>query len=156
MVESIYEVHSIINYYLKEDTIMRRVLLLAMAVLLVGGLAIAKTTVVPITPADLKDLKGTWTGDRFAQVGGQQRTDLTLYNDSLPLEGDVTLYFPRVGAKTWPCRGRIEDGRLKLFWDNQTGTADLGLRKKDDGSMELQGTIAGRGWSSPITFTKGK
>ena len=135
---------------------MKRVLLLAMAVLLVGGLAIAKTAVIPITLADLKDLKGTWTGDRYAQIGGQQRTDLIIYNDSLPLEGDLVLYFPRQGAQTWPCRGRIEDGRLKLFWDNQTGTADLGLRKKDDGSMELQGAISGRGYGSPITFTKVK
>jgi len=135
---------------------MKRVLFLAMALLLVGGLAIAKTAVIPITPADLKDLKGAWTGERYAQVGGQMRTDLTLYNESLPLEGDVTLYFLGVGPKTWPCRGRIEDGRLKLFWDNQTGTADLGLRKKDDGSMELQGTISWRGYGSPITFTKVK
>ena len=135
---------------------MKRVLVLAMAVLLLGGLAIAKSVVIPITPVDLKALKGTWTGDRYAQIGGQQRTDLIIYNDSLPLEGDLVLYFPRQDTQTWPFRGRIEDGRLKLFWDKQTGTADLGLSKKDDGSMELQGTLSGRGLSSPIIFKKVK
>jgi hypothetical protein len=134
---------------------MKKVLLLAMAVLLVGGLAISKTEIVPITPADLKDLKGTWTGERSGTLGFA-KTDLTISNDSLPLQGEVTLWpaRERKGPQTHPFKGLIEEGRLKLFWNNKVGSADLGLRKADDGSMELQGTISGRGYSSPIIFKK--
>ena len=134
---------------------MKRVLFLAMVIALASGLAIAKTADTPITLEDLKDLKGTWTGERTG-LAGNQRTDLKIYNDSLPLEGDITLYYKGQAPKTWPCSGRIENGRLKLFWDKQTGSADLGLRKKDDGSMELTGTAAGRGYSAPVVFKKVK
>jgi hypothetical protein len=134
---------------------MKRVLFLAMVIVLVGGFAIAKTVDTPITVADLKDLKGEWTGERSAKLGSL-RTDLKIYNDSLPLEADLTLYYKTEGPKTWPCRGRIEDGRLKLFWDKQTGSADLRLRKADDGSMELAGTAAGRGFSATVVFKKVK
>lgn len=134
---------------------MKRILLVGLAVLLVGGLAFAKSVVVPITPTDLKDLKGSWTGERFSPRG-QLRTDLTINNDSIPLEGEISLVLPLAmgSAQTYPVKGLIEDGRLKLSWGTQTGSADLSLFKKDDGSMELRGTISGAGGSSPIVFTR--
>ncbi len=135
---------------------MKRVLLLAMAVLLVGGLAIAKTVKIPITPADLKDLKGTWTGERITSGEGSLRSDLIFKNDNLPLLGDLTNYYRLDAPKTWPCRGRIEDGRLKLDCWNKTVILDLGLSKKDDGSMELSGTMQGAGLSAPVFLKKEK
>jgi hypothetical protein len=138
---------------------MKKVLFFVMVIaLLVGGLAIAKLVDTPITPADLKDLKGAWTGERAGALGSS-RTDLTISNDSLPLNGEITMYWPeraRRAPATYPCEGQIEDGRLKLFWSNKAGSADLGLRKADDGSMELKGTIVGSGFSGAVTFKKVK
>jgi hypothetical protein len=57
-VESIYEVYSLINHSKKEKTIMKRVLFLAMAIVLASGFAIAKTAETPITSADLTDPRG--------------------------------------------------------------------------------------------------
>ena len=134
---------------------MKRALFLAMVIVLVSGFAIAKTAETPITPADLTDLKGAWTGQRSG-ILGTFRTDLNIKNDSLPLKGDITLHFQNISPKTFPFRGRIEDGRLKLSWNKRQGSADLRLRKKDDGSMELRGTIFGRGFSASATFKKVK
>jgi hypothetical protein len=136
---------------------MKKILFFAMVLALVGGLVIAKTADVPITPADLKDLKGAWTGERTTQ-SGILKTDLTISNDSLPLNGDMTFDFPR-GRKvseTYTFEGRIEDGRLKLSYDQQNGLADLGLRKNDDGSMELKGTITYKANAMPVVFKKVK
>lgn len=132
---------------------MKRALFLAMVIVLVSGFAIAKTADTPITPADLTDLKGAWTGERSIK-GGNQRTDLNINNDSLPLEGDITLHYPRKSPKTWPFTGQIEDGSLKLSWAKGNASADLRLRKKDDGSMELRGTIAMTEASASVVFKK--
>lgn len=135
---------------------MKRALFLTTVILLVVGLAAAKALVTPITLADLKDLKGKWTGERLARVGGAQRTDLTLFNDSLPLEGEVTLYYYKDVPRTWPCRGRIENGHLLLFWDKQTRKMDLRLLKKDDGSLELEGDVTGMGFGARVLLKKAK
>jgi hypothetical protein len=153
--ESIYEVYSLINHSKKEKTIMKRALFLAMVIVLASGFAIAKTAETPITPADLTDLKGAWTGQRSGRAG-TNRTDLNINNDSLPLEGDITLHWPKRTPTTSPFTGQIEDGRLKLSWHEGNGSADLGLRKKDDGSMQLTGTIEGGGASGSVTFKKVK
>jgi hypothetical protein len=133
---------------------MKKVLFFAMVIaLLVGGLAIAKLVDTPITPADLKDLKGMWTGERSeARVG---KTDLKILNDTLPLKGEITLYYPKKPPHTWSCTGQIENGRLKLFWSKKAESADLGLRKADDGSMELEGNIIGKS-SGTVHFKKVK
>ena len=119
------------------------------------GFAMAKTAETPITPADLTDLKGAWTGQRSG-IAGTFRTDLNIKNDSLPLKGDITLHWPKHIPTTAHFTGQIEDGRLKLSWNRGNGWADLRLRKKDDGSMELRGTIFGRGFSASATFKKVK
>ena len=134
---------------------MKKALFLAMVIVLAGGFAFAKTADTPITPADLTDLKGAWTGQRSG-TGGTNRTDLNINNDSLPLEGDITLHYPRKSPQTWPCSGEIEDGRLKLSCAKGNGSADLSLRKKDDGSMELRGAIAMTGGSSSVVFKQAK
>lgn len=132
---------------------MKRALFLAIVIVLVSGFAIAKTAYTPITPADLTDLKGAWIGQRSDKTG-TNRTDLNINNDSLPLKGDITLHWPKHIPTTARFTGQIEDGRLKLSWNRGNGSADLGLRKKDDGSMELRGTIFGRGFSASATFKK--
>jgi hypothetical protein len=143
----------------KGETIMKRALFLAMVILLVSGFAIAKTAETPITPADLTDLKGAWTGQRSGKAG-TNRTDLNINNDSLPLKGDIILHLPpkarRPSPVTFHFIGKIEDGRLKLYWAKRKGSADLGLRKKDDGSMQLTGTLGGPGLSGSVTFKKVK
>jgi hypothetical protein len=139
----------------KGETIMKRALFLAMVIFLVSGFAIAKAAEIPITPADLTDLKGAWTGQRSGIT--VNRTDLNINNDSLPLKGNITLYWSKQPTTKFPFTGRIEDGRLKLFWKKGKGSADLGLSKKDDGSMQLTGTIAGTGAKSgSVTFKKVK
>ena len=134
---------------------MKRALFLAMVIVLVSGFAIAKTADTPITPADLTDLKGAWTGHRGGRTG-VNRVDLNINNDSLPLKGDITMHWPKHEPTTAHFTGQIEDGRLKLIWNRGLGNADLRLRKKDDGSMELSGTIFGRGFSSVVTLKKAK
>jgi hypothetical protein len=122
---------------------MKKVLFFAMVIaLLASGLAVAKLVDTPITAADLKDIMGTWTGERSGPRA--DKTDLKILNDSLPLKGELILYYHNKPPHTWPCTGHIEDGRLKLFWSNKAGSADLGLRKADDGSMELAGNIIGK------------
>ena len=100
---------------------MKRALFLTMVILLVAVFATAKAPVTPITKHDLKDLKGAWTGERLGQRGGFEGVDLIIFNDSLPLEGEVTLHWPRQGAKSWPCRGQIKEGRLIFFWQKKVG-----------------------------------
>jgi hypothetical protein len=139
----------------KGETIMKRALFLAMVIVLVSAFAIAKTADTPITPADLTDLKGAWTGTRSGRTG-INRMDLNINNDSLPLKGDITFHWPKHEPTTSHFTGQIVDGRLKLSWNRGNGSADLSLRKKDDGSMELRGPIFGRGFSSSVTFKKVK
>ncbi len=134
---------------------MKRALVLAIVIVLASGFVIAKTVETPITPADLTDLKGAWTGQRSGKAG-TNRTDLNIINDSLPLKGDITVHFPKRAPKTFPFTGQIEDGRLKLSWAKGNASADLGLRKKDNGSMQLTGTMEGAGVSGSVTFKKVK
>ena len=137
----------------KRVTTMKRALFLTLVILLVAAFASAKTSVTPITKHDLKDLKGAWTGERIGRRGGVEGVDLIIFNDSLPLEGEVTLHWPREAAKSWPCRGQIKEGRLIFFWAKKSRSLDLGLRKVD-GSMELEGYITGHGEGGMVLLKK--
>jgi hypothetical protein len=132
---------------------MKKALFLTMMILLAAAFATAKTPLTPITKDDLKDLKGTWTGERLGQRGGVGSVDLVISNDSLPLEGEVTLHWPDRAAISWPCKGHIEEGRLIFLWANRSRKLDLGLRK-DDGSMELEGDITDRGERGMVLLKK--
>jgi hypothetical protein len=136
-------------------TMKKKVLFLTMVILLFVGLASAKTAFTPISPDDLKDLKGEWTGERRDQRGVNARADLRIYNDRLPLEGEVVLYFPRVAPKTWQFdNGQIEDGSLLVIWSDGR-KMKLGLRK-GDGKMELEGDIQSSGFAAKVFFKKVK
>lgn len=132
---------------------MKRALFLTLVILLVAGFATAKTPITPITKHDLKDLKGAWTGERIGQRGGVERVDLIIFNDSLPLEGEVTLHWPRLAAKSWPCKGHIEDGRLIFLWAKKMRKLDLRLRT-GDGEMKLEGYITDRGYRGMVFLKK--
>jgi hypothetical protein len=132
---------------------MKRALFLTMVILLVAGFATAKTPVTPITKHDLKDLKGSWTGERIGRRGGVEGVDLIIFNDSLPLVGEVTLHWPRQAAKSWPCKGHIKEGRLIFFWQKESRSLNLGLRK-DDGTLALEGYITGHGERGMVLLKK--
>lgn len=132
---------------------MKRVIFLTIVILLVAVFATAKPPITPITKDDLKDLKGTWTGERLGQRGGVERVDLIISNDSLPLEGELTLHWEKQAAITWPCKGHIEDGRLIFLWHKKTRSLDLGLRK-DNGELELEGYITGQGERGMVLLKK--
>jgi hypothetical protein len=134
---------------------MKRLLFLAMIIFCAAGFVYAKTSIKPITPDDLKDLKGAWTGERIGQQGGVERVDLILSNDSLPLEGKVTLHWEKrgIGSKTWPCKGHIENGRLILLWAKNRRKLDLGIHT-GDGEMKLEGHITDRGFQGIVFLQK--
>ena len=132
---------------------MKRALLLTMVIILVAGFANAKPPLTPITRNDLKDLKGAWTGERIGQRGGVEKVSLIISNDSLPLEGKVTLHRPKQAAISWSCRGHIEDGRLIFLWHKKSRSLDLGLRK-DNGALELEGYITGQGQRGMVLLKK--
>ena len=132
---------------------MKKLFFFAMVILLGASFVTAKTAVKPITQDDLKDLKGEWRGERIGQLGGVHRTDLIIFNDSLPLKGEVTLHFKGKAAKTWRWKGRIKDGRLIIFWAKKSRSLDLGLRK-GNGKMELEGYIMDRGYRGQVFLKK--
>jgi hypothetical protein len=134
---------------------MKKIFLLVIVVFVLGGFAIAKAPVTPITNNDLPDLKGEWTGDRLGKMGNL-RTDLTIYNDVLPLRGVVTFYFLQGNSKTIDFNnGRIEDGRLIIYREDTGLKLDLGLRK-GDGQMKLEGDVLFSGYNANVFFKKVK
>lgn len=132
---------------------MKKVFFLAMVFLVVVSCATAKTAIKPITQDDLKDLKGEWTGKRIGQLGGVERVDLIIYNDSLPLDGEVTLHWTKQASRTWFFKGRIENGRLILLWREKARSMNLGLRR-GNGKMELEGHIMGDGYRGNVFLKK--
>ena len=132
---------------------MKKVFFLATLIPLLVCCATAITPLKPISQDDLKDLKGEWTGERHGQLGGVERVDLKIYNDSLPLEGEVTLHWQKQAPRTWFFRGRIENGRLMLFWRQKSRSLDLGLRKAG-GKMKLEGVIHGDGYHGNVFLQK--
>jgi hypothetical protein len=134
---------------------MKKVFLLVIMILLLGGFATAKTPVTPITNNDLTDLKGEWTGERLGKMG-ILRTDLTIDNDMIPLRGAIILYFLRGNSKTFDFNnGRIEDGRLIIYREDIGLKLDLSLRKGDD-QMKLEGNIMFEGYDVNVFFKKVK
>jgi hypothetical protein len=133
---------------------MKKVLFVTMLILLFVGSVTAKAPFTPISQDDLKDLKGEWTGERLC-IGGKVRTDLKIYNDSLPLKGEIVFYIPKglYAPKTWQFyNGQIEEGSLHVIWSDAR-RMKLGLRK-GDGKMELEGVFQGGGFAGEVFFKK--
>ena len=139
----------------KEVTTTKKVVLLTTIIFFAAGLAYAGSAVRPITQDDLKDLKGAWTGERIGHRGRAERVDVLISTRSLPLQGEVTLYWEKrnVTPKTWPCTGHIEDGRLIVLWAKDNRKMELELRT-GDGEMKLEGHITDKGFRGTVFLKK--
>jgi hypothetical protein len=92
--------------------------------------------VKPITQADLPDLKGEWKGF-YDDRGGTytQPIELTILGEEL--NGSWTWHHANRPSETYPFRGKIENGRIKVFHPG-AGQINLSLRK-GEGKMKLEG-----------------
>ena len=129
---------------------MKRVMLSALMILLVISFAFAKTSVMPITEDDLPYLPGEWTG---ASLRGQ-RIDLHIYNDSLPAQGEITVYFSDNEMQTCNfTNGYLEDGQLCISCEEIMLSLWLRLQESN-GDMKLVGAVELLGASGKIGFEK--
>lgn len=125
---------------------MKRIILSALMLLLLMSFAFAKTSVTPITEDDLPYLLGDWAG---ASIRGQ-RIDLTIYNDSLPAQGEIVVYFS--DEETQTCSfddGYLKDGQLCISCDELV--ISMWLRLQDD---KLVGDVELLGASGKVVFEK--
>jgi hypothetical protein len=134
----------------EEDVKMKKPILLAMMILLLIGFAFAKTPVTPITPDDLEDLQGEWTGESLRG----QRIDLAIHNNYLPVTGEIAVHF--TGDETQTCsfeNGQIEDGQLYVSCDELVISLWLRLQR-NNGEMRLVGDVELLGAFGKIGFEK--
>jgi hypothetical protein len=78
----------------KEVGKMKRLMIALLAVFFILN-ACATVPKKPITPGDLPDLKGKWEGTRELFVGTVHTltyAEMEIYNDTLPLQGKITLH----------------------------------------------------------------
>lgn len=120
----------------------------------------AAMTKVPISTSDLPDLKGKWEGWRTGAVGGAGlRTELEIYNDTLPLKGKITYHdVKRRGMKDalgdfiQELNGTINnDGNL--YSKSGQNSIELSLYK-GDGKMKLDGDCYLTGFKGTMTLNK--
>ena len=117
---------------------MKTVICVVMTVLMCTGVAVAKSAMVPITPENVKDLKGEWAGERHTK-GLQLKTELTIANDQVPLKGELRFFDTELEKEHRVpfTNGRIEDGRLVVHWGDDTWI-NLELHKTGD-RLRLEG-----------------
>jgi hypothetical protein len=128
---------------------MKKVILSAMMVLLVISFAFAKTSVMPITEDDLPYLPGEWAGH---SIRGQ-RINLKIYNDSLPAQGEIAVYFSDTETQTCSFTdGYLEDGQLCISCEDIM--LSLRLRLQGNGDLKLIGNVELLGASGKIVFEK--
>jgi hypothetical protein len=129
---------------------MKKVMLSALMVLLVIGFAFAKTSVMPITEDDLPYLPGQWAGH---SIRGQ-KIDLHIYNESLPAQGEIAVYFSDDEMQTCSFDdGYLEDGQLCISCDEIVLSLRLRLQE-DDEELKLVGDVELLGASGKIVFEK--
>lgn len=129
---------------------MKKVIVLALMILLAISLAFAKTAVVPITEDDLPYLPGKWTGH---SIHGR-RIDLHIYNDRLPAQGEITVYFS--DDETQTCSfddGYLENGQLCISCEELVLILRLRLQESD-GEINLVGDVDLLGASGRVGFDK--
>lgn len=115
-------------------------------ILIFISFAFAKASVTPITLDDLPYLPGDWTG----QTIHGRRIDLTIYNDSLPAQGEIVVYFSENETQT--CNfddGYLKDGQLCISCDELV--ISIWLRLQDD---KLVGDVDLLGGSGKILFER--
>ncbi len=126
--------------------------------ILMGLVSYAAMTREPITEANLSDLKGKWEGWRTVGVTHNLRTELEIYNDTLPLKGKFI--FEQVKRQdrgggtphTMEFKGaRIKDGNF--YGKGGVNEWELSLHK-DDGKMKLEGDFYFRGAKGTMSLKK--
>ncbi|MBS3919509.1 MAG: hypothetical protein KG012_11555 [Deltaproteobacteria bacterium] len=111
--------------------------------ILIGLVSYAAMTKEPISEGNLSDLKGKWEGWRTL-TRGDYRTELEIYNDTLPLKGKIIFHdVDRRGKMSGTNdvgfeQGKIRDNNFYLKWAGGKGEVDLSLYK-DGGKMKLEG-----------------
>jgi len=108
----------------------------------------------PISEGDLSYLTGKWEGRRNVRQG-TFRTEMEIYNDSLPLKGKVIWHDVKrkgSGTYTWEfMEGMIKDG--KLYVKRGQNYVELSLYK-GDGKMKLDGVVFTEGYEGTIILFK--
>jgi len=121
---------------------------------------------VSISESDLSDLKGKWVGTRTTATARTAKTDLEIFNDTLPLQGKFILYDVRIdsrmGGKRAGGHGETETYDFKnvrineqgnLLWKAGNSEIELSLYK-DEGKMELKGNYFLGKSKGTMSFTK--
>lgn len=114
---------------------------------------------IAISQANLSDLKGNWVGSRTTGSGDQRNTDLTISNDSLPLQCKFTLYdFENIQGRgktktlDRDFKGKIND-QGNLFVEGSNVNVELSLYD-DGGKKKLEGNYFWAGRKGTMSFKK--
>ena len=114
----------------------------------------ASMPIEPISKGNLSDLRGKWEGLRTL-TGGTFRTEMEIYNDTLPLKGKFIFHDVKRktgGTYTWEfMQGMIKDSNLYIT--RGKSYYELSLHK-GDGKMKLQGDFFAEGYNGTITLYK--
>jgi hypothetical protein len=93
---------------------------------IIAGCATAPTTPTVLTQDNLPILEGRWEGSVVFVGGVRTRAILDIYNDSLPLKGNVSIEnIPREAANIFP--GGFEGSGWESYFDTGTITDKGGL-----------------------------
>jgi len=120
----------------------------------------AAMTKESLSPNNVSDLKGKWEGWRTGAVGAAGlRTELEIYNDTLPLKGKITFHDVKrrgmkdaVGDFIQELNGTItNDGNL--YSKSGQNYVELSLYK-GDGKMKLDGDFYFMGAKGTMTLNK--
>jgi hypothetical protein len=111
----------------------------------------------PISEGNLSDLKGKWEGVRTVARTHNMRTELEIYNDTLPLKGkfifhEIKMQNRPVGTDTM----QFDGGRIKndnFYLKGGQNYWELSLHK-GDGKMKLEGDFYFRGVRGTMTLNK--
>jgi len=108
----------------------------------------------PISEGNLSYLTGKWEGRRYVRQG-TFRTEMEIYNDTLPLKGKLIFHEVKRktgGTYTWEfMQGMIKDSNLYI--KRGQNNIELSLHK-GDGKMKLEGDLFVEGYEGTITLYK--
>jgi len=100
--------------------------LLLMVGVIIAGCATVSTTKTILTKDNLSILEGRWEGSAVFAEGVQTTVTLDIYNDSLPLKGNVSIQNIPTGAANIFPRG-FEGSGWESYFDNGAITDKGGL-----------------------------
>ena len=110
----------------------------------------------PISEGNLSDLKGKWEGWRTI-TGRNFRTELEIYNDTLPLKGKFIFHeIQRKGMMSGTNTLEFKQGMIKdnnLYLKQGQDYFEFSLHQ-GDGKMKLEGDFYSMGHKGTITLNK--